>query len=622
MRKIVLILSFFCAFQSFSQLLDDSTKLVYGPHTTKFVYESDILNNEASKEEYSTLDTSLYQFDRQSFINRNARKYQNLGNFGTALTSVFFEPQQLIGRTSGFNAFAPYARKGLNTIKYYDTKSPFIDLFAFIGGGNKNIVNVDFSRNVREGWNLGFDLHKITADKIFARNAVGDRQTTGTSFDLYTHYKHQKIPYQAVFYYEKTTHNVFELGGMRFGNDSTITELFRLNNGLLRLEDAQNERSESTLHLYHDYQIAEQFQLYHSVDLYNEQNLYKDFQDGSTSEYDTYRDAYNGVFQIDPDSTYERANFSSFTNEVGIKGDLSSIFYRIYVKLRSVDFDYFLLDPVGRTTETYLGGYTRFNWKEKFKVIGEAEVLQTGEYLFSGSLLSDLVNLKYISKSYRVPILYEDYFGNHYEWNNDFSPVFVNKLDGSLRLTYKAFTLIPKVSLTAYNDFIYFGRNQEPIQASDGIAIATIGGEINTVIGNPDGEGFHIENEVLATDVSGGSADAVRIPEVFYNGRYYWKGNLFNDAIPIQVGVDAHARTSYFANAYSPVLQQYYLQDEFEIPGYFKADLFFTMQVDKFYVGIKWGYFNQPPDEGYFVTPYYPGQPKNFDLMIRWTFFD
>ncbi|MEP1095635.1 MAG: putative porin [Cyclobacteriaceae bacterium] len=622
MRKLLLFLSFLYAFESFSQLLDDSTVLVYGPFSTKFVYESDILNNQAEKDQYATIDTLLDVFDRQSFIDRNGRKYQNLGNLGTALTSVFFEPQELIGRTSGFNAFAPYSRKGLNTIKYYDTKSPFIDLLAFLGGGNKNIVNVDFSRNVREGWNLGFDLHKITADKIFARDAVGDRQTTGTSFDLYTHYQHQSAPYQAVLYYTKTTHNVFELGGMRFGNDSTIAELFRQNNGRLQLDDAQNKRDESTLHLYHDYQIAEQFQLYHSLDIYNEKNLYQDFTDGSLTEYDTYRDAYNGVFQIDADSTYERSRFSSTTNELGIKGDLSSIFYRAYVKLRTVDFDYFFLDPLSKTTETYLGGYTRFNWREKFKVIGEAEVMQTGEYLFGGALESNLLNLKYTSKSYRVPIIYENYFGNHYEWNNNFSPVFVNKLDGNVKLSYKAFSFIPKVSLTAYNDFVYFNQSQEPVQASDGIAIATIGGEVNTVIRGRKDEGFHIKNEVLVTNVSGGSADAVRIPELFYNGRYYWAGWVFNDKIPIQMGVDVHARSSYFANDYNPVNQQFFLQDNFEISSYFKGDLFLTMRVDKFYVGIKWSHFNQPPDDGYFVTPYYPGQPKNFDLLIRWTFFD
>jgi hypothetical protein len=621
-RKLILFFLIPLSFNSIAQILDDSTELVYGPTTTKFVYESDILNNEADSSQYITIDTMFYLFDRQSFIDKNDRKYQNLGNFGTALTPVFFEPQKMIGNTSGFNAFSTYSRKGRNSIKYYDTKSPFIDLFTYIGGGNKNIVNVDFSRNVREGWNFGFDLHKITTDKLFGRNSIGDRQTINTAIDFYTHYKHQNVPYQAVFYYTKLSHKVAETGGVRFGQDSTLSELFQLNNALLRLEDAQNKRNESQLHLYQDYRIAEQFQIYHSIDFYNEENIYQDFTDGGSSEYDTYSDAYNGVFLIDPDSTYERSRFNSMTNEAGIKGDLSNIFYRAYAKLRTLDFDYALLDPSGKVTETYLGGYARFNWREKFKVIGEAEVMQSGEYQFSGSLNSDLINFRYESKLHRVPFIYSNYFGNHYEWNNNFSSVFVNKLDANIKLGFKSFTFIPKIGITTYNDYVYFDENQHPVQASSGIAITSIGGEINAAFINSKGEGFYIENEVLATNVSGGSSDAIRIPEIFYNGRYYWKGLLFNDKIPVQVGVDTHARSSYFANQYNAVTQQFYIQNEFEITDYFKADLFLTMRIDKFYVGVKWLHFDQPPDGGYFVTPYYPGQPKNFDLMVRWTFFD
>ena len=199
MRKLLILLIILYSFESTSQILDDSTKLVYGAHTTKFLFEENILNNVI---EYSLVDTSLYLFDRQSIIDRNERKYQNLGNFGTAIFPVFHTPQNTIGRTSGFNAFAPYSRSGMNKIKYYDTKSPFIDLFAYLGKGNKNLVKVDFSRNVREGWNIGFDLHKITTDKIIARNGVGDRQTENTSFDFYSHYENQKIPYQAVFLFQ------------------------------------------------------------------------------------------------------------------------------------------------------------------------------------------------------------------------------------------------------------------------------------------------------------------------------------------------------------------------------------------------------------------------------------
>ena len=620
MRKFLALFFFSITFISSAQILDDTTELVYGPTTTKFIYKSQILNNQR---DYFTVDTSLYLFERQSFVDRYQRKYQNLGNFGTALFPVFYTPQETIGRTSGFNTFSAYSRAG-NKIKYYDTKSPFIDLFAYLGGGNKNIVKIDFSRNVREGWNVGFDIHKITTDKLIANNGEADRQTVNTSFDIYTHYQNQKIPYQAVFYYTNLSHEVVEQGGVRFSDDSLISDLFELDNALTRLVDAQNQRKESTWHLYHDYRIAEQFQLYHTLDIYQEENTYKDFTDGTTSgsDYNTYLDGYNGIFQIDADSTYERSNFSSTTNEFGIKGDLSTIFYRAYFKFRSLDFKYFLLDPVPRTNETYLGGYARFNWREKFAVIGEAELLQGGEYSFKGKLRSDVLNVSYESKKFNVPFIYSAYLGNHYFWQNEFTPVFVNQLDASLGASYKFLTFRPKASFTAYNDWVYFDENQLPRQASS-VAISTIGGEINAAFESKrKAEGFFLENEILTTAVSGNAANQVRIPELFYNGRYYWRGLLFGDNVPVEVGIDAHARSAYYANQYSPVLQQFYVQNEFELDGYFKTDVFINMRLDKFYFGIKWLHFDQPSDGGYFMTPYYPGQPRSVDLIIRWTFFD
>ncbi|MDE0472860.1 MAG: hypothetical protein OXH57_13075, partial [Ekhidna sp.] len=73
---------------------------------------------------------------------------------------------------------------------------------------------------------------------------------------------------------------------------------------------------------------------------------------------------------------------------------------------------------------------------------------------------------------------------------------------------------------------------------------------------------------------------------------------------------------------FSPELQQFYLQDELRIPGYYKADLFINMRLDKFLLSVKWTHIDQPSDNGYFASPFYPGQPRVIDLIFRWMFFD
>ncbi len=617
--RIFLFLITVCFIGSLSaQIVDDSTQQVYGPKTTIFTTESNLLNNIG---EYQSLDTTTYLFERKSFYNRSGRRFQDLGSFGTATFSIFHTPQSQIGATSGFNAYNNYAIDPTD-VRYYNTKSPFIDLFVFLGGGNRNLVNLGFSRNVNENWNLGFDMKKITTNKQLAPESRTDRQVVGTSFVGYTHYRHPKIPYQIAANYSSMTHKVVEIGGARPTSDSLRTDFFLFDNVLVRLDGAQGIINESRWHAYQDFQIASQFQLYHIFDYYNRTNVYKDFVGGTgTGGYDPYRDFYP-EFLIDPDSTQERNELTTLSNEVGLKGNLSSVFYRFYGRVRSVDWNYLLYDPGNLELEKYLGGFVRFNWKEKFAVTGNAEYLIGGEYRFGGQVSSDLINVNYSSSKVKVPLVYSDYFGNHHEWHNDFSAIFSNKLEGQLNFKVKSFEIRPKVSLTAYNNYIYFDQNIDPIQTTDGLLITSLGGDFNLRLFNDKNEGWHLENEVLATNVTGTDSENIRIPDLYYNGRYFWRGHWFKDLVPVEFGIDAHARSSYFANAYAPEIQQFYVQDRQEIFGYLAADLFVNMKIDKFFFALKWTHFNEPQDDGYFVTPNYPGQRKVIDLMVRWMFFD
>jgi len=603
----------------FAQIVDDSTKNVYGPKTTLFITEEQVLNNDG---DYVPLDTSIYLFERFSEVDRSNRRLQDLGVLGSALFPIFHTPNQSIGRSSGYNAYLPFAFQP-SEIKYYDTKSPFIEMFVMLGGGNRNIVDIGFSRNVNENWNIGFDYRTTTVDKQLASSGQGDRQVEGASFAGYTHYKHGELPYQLMFHYSQMNHDAIEQGGVRFPDeDRLLTDLFDFNNALLRLEEAQSNIRERRLHLYHDYQIAEQFQVYHILDRRTEENTFKDFTDGATSgDYDTFLDFYPNFF-IDEDSTYQRARFGSFTNEAGIKGDLASVFYRAYVKARQVNFSYNYVDTEVDAFETYLGGSVRFNWRDKFAVTGNGELMAEGEYSLGGTIKSDILNASYQTRKSRVPFVYENFFGNNHEWSNSFDPVFTNELEGSLKVDVKGIEVIPKVNLTSFQNFLYFDQDRQPQQNTDPLLLSGLGADLNIRILNEKGEGWHLENEGMYTTVTGNGSGNMRVPELYYNGRLFWRGNWFRDMVPFEVGLDTHARSAYSANNFAPEIQQFYLQDDFEIPGYYKADLFINMRLDKFFLSVKWTHVDQPGDGGYFASPFYPGQPRVIDLTFRWMFFD
>jgi hypothetical protein len=616
--KRILWLITFGALLGHGQIVDDSTRQVYGPKTTKFTYSSNIVND---IDDYHRVDTTTYRFEKQGFVELNNYKFQNLGNFGTATFDSYFNPPELIGRTSGFIAHKPYLFHP-EQIRYFDTKSPFIELLAYLGGNNRNLVDFSFSRNVNENWNFGFDLKIITADKQVAGTGRTDRHTVSNSYSVYTHYKHPKVPYQLLTSFSALSHKVNENGGVRFGADSLVSDFFQYRNALTRLDEAENFIQESAFYLFQDYAFAEEFKLYHQLDANREQNTFNDNQDGSAGAgYDTYRDFYPS-FLIDADSTYERAQFQSTANEVGFKSQLGSVFLRGYARLRVVDFNYAFFDPVSPVFEEYLGGYARFDWRDKLSISANGEFLVGGEYQLRGDLKSKLINIDYLTMKYNVPFIYSNYFGNHFEWSNAFDPVFVNKVSGDFEVNSKRFEIRPKVSVTSYGGLLYFGRDREPTQANGTTLIGTAGGDFNIRLISKKGEGVHFENEVIASSVTGSSADDVRLPPILYNGRHYFKGDLFNDKVPVETGVAITARNAYFANAYDPVTQQFYVQDEQDIFGYWKTDLFFNMRLTNFFFSLKWNYFNQPDDGGYFSTPFYPSEESSIDLIIRWLFFD
>lgn len=603
-----------------SQIVDDSSRLVYGPATTSIIYEADIKNNTGLTH---SLDTVLTELENFTYYDQNRRYYQDLGNNGTAMHPVFFEMPQTIGKTSGFNAYDLYFKQP-EEFKFYDTKSPFIDIQAAFGSQGRSTVDFSYSVNVKPHWNVGVDIHRVTSDKQIGTDLTqGDVNSRNTVYDIYTYYRHPEKPYQLLFNFTGMNHKVDETGGILvLSEDPLEFEFFQYRDSRIKLEDAVSEAAYSNFHLYHEYAVFKQFQLYHQVDRYRQSNDYSDFVDASvSSDFDSYRDFYDN-FLIDADSTRESANFRSLSNEVGLKGTVSSVFYRFYVKRRDVDFAYRFLNP-GKVAENYLGGLTRFSWKE-FQVQGEAELLPTGEFKLVGSLDSPLLYASYSSSRYKPSYLSDSYFGNHYEWRNNFSQAFANEIKGGLKLSFGNLDFQPQAVISNLDDFYYFDRQREASQASGSALITRIGGHVNYKLftSKEKGNAFHFNNEVFYNTNTGNASDLIRIPEFFFNSRYFWKGNIFQQSVPIEVGINAHGKSGYFANAYDPVNQQFYLQDDFKIDSFVAMDFFLNMRIDKVFAFFKVTHVNQPTNGGYFVTPDYPGQSRVLDFGVRWLFFD
>lgn len=614
MRKLIVIFLLAITWSAHSQIVDDSTELVYGPETTLIIKEIDIKNNFPVERHPDTL---MYDTERFTWTDRLRDYYQDLGNSGTAMYPVFPQANEMIGRTAGYNVFDPYMADP-EDMNYYDTKSPFMDLKVVFGGGSRSIADFNFSRNVNENWNVGFDIYRITSDKQIGYAGQGDRNVVGTTFDIYSYYKHSKLPYTMIVNLANMSHNVEETGGILIDSDAPAEEFFQYQDAEIRLEEARTYDKRLQGHLYHQFQLANQLQVYHQLDLAKKRFGFSDANDGG----DLFTGFYK-QFLIDPDSTYENTIFTETVNEAGIKGDLANLFYRLYIKSRILDLEYLYYDPTTGEVETYLGGYARFDWKEKFNVEAMAEFLQSGEYKLTGKINSDLIFGSYKSILAKPSFLAENYFANNHEWHNSFRSTFTNEITGGLNVKTKNIRIRPSGRILTLNNFIYFDQEINPQQA-DAAVLYSLGGNFDLTFYTDFArkEGFHFENEVFYSELSGGDASKIRLPKLFYNGKAYWSGFVFSNTMGLELGVDMHAKTAYQALTYAPEIQQFYLQDDFTIDAFLAIDAFLIIRVDKLRAFVKFTHVNQPTDGGYFVTPYYPGEQRMIGLGARWLFFD
>ncbi|MFT6854974.1 MAG: hypothetical protein ACJA0X_000945 [Cyclobacteriaceae bacterium] len=622
MQKKILVVSFLIIMfnQVSAQILDDTTELVYGSKTTKIIFERDIKYNQ---ETLRHPDTTLYKIESFEVLDDKEHYYQDLGNNGTAMWSVFYEVDDRIGRSSGFNSFRNYVRNYQN-MAFYDTKSPFIDIEVVFGGQGRSSVDLSFSRNVNANWNVGFDIHRITSDKQTGTLREGDRNIIGSVYDMYSFYKHPELPYKLILSVSQLGFDVAETGGIQVDENPTNEDLYLYQDSDNQLTNATAEEKRADWHIYQEYVWTKPLQFYHQLDYMAQSSRYEDFDDGASgADYDSYGDFYDS-FYLDQDSTYSLSKWSELNNEFGIKGQLDALFYSAYVKHKYVDQNFLYNDPTRPQNEFYIGGYTRFDWKDKFNVSGKVEFLQTGEYYLKGDIQSELIFGSYISKRQIPGYIYQSYFSNHRFWDNDFKSSFSNEIKGGLKVKYKSITLVPQLRILSQNQFLYFDQLGNAAQ-SNGLGLLTsIGGNANVKLTTNKelNEAFHFENEVYFSALSGAESDKMRVPNVFYNGRFFWRGLWFKKSMEVEIGLDIQARSGYKGLAYIPDIQQFGLQEDFTMESFVATDFFINMKVNNFRAFVKVTHANQQAASGYFVTPYYPGLPRVVDFGFKWMFFD
>lgn len=591
-------------------LLDDSTKMVYGPNTSLHFFEKDIKRNRL---QVFPQDTALNNFHNYDPVAKSGWKYQDLGNIGSAATPIFYQIPEMIGTRSGYSAYDLYYRAP-ETRKYFDTKSPFTNMSAFFGGGNRNMLDIEFARNINPRWNVGLEFHTIRSKKTLNPVARDDNMVEQNSYSFHTNYRSENGRYWFLGNFSRMRHVVNEIGGIIPPEIDSTSLYFTYEDAKVWLRYTQARDLRQDYHFYHEYKVKDGLQLYHVFDRKNQDLIFET--DMTTS--DTLYYPIDGLSARD---TAQNKNFfSEWKNEVGFKGTFGGFYYNAYAKFRSGKMRNPRFDSDQTFNEVFVGGELIGKISEKWTVSADGEYLLPGAFRVHGLFSSPWVDAEYTKALYKPTSMQQEYQGYFLNWSNQFDNIGVDQIKGTLKLDLKKIHIRPSLTLNRINNYVYFDESRKATQALGEAFMLQPGLIANFQIGKK----FRWDNEIIFTEVTGNGADAFRIPSVYANSKIYFDSPLFDENVYVQIGVDIRYHSDYNANAYFTATQQYYLQNDFNVYAYPVADFFLDFRINRTRVLFKYNHLNSGlmREPGYFVTPDYTGYKSFIDLGITWYLFD
>ena len=603
-----------------SQIVDDTTKNVYGPKTTLWTTEENIFFN---KKTYNALDTTITNYHRWTYIQRLNNFYKDLGNVGTALSPIFPTFSSTIGVTSGFNSYNLYYET--EEPKYFDTKSPYSRMFIVWGGNGRAMTRIEFSRNINSRWNFGFNYRPLLVDRQLLRQK-GERQTISHYYDLYTTYKSKSDKYSLLLNYRRIRHRVAESGGADVAPDEPFIKYFSPQTGQ-KLVATGTEDLRNNIHLLHQYQLAKPFQIYHMVDLGKQINKFTNIKSQDP------KDFYDSVAVTSADTISDKTTLKIFQNEVGIKGNAAFLFYNFYYKNRSyrytnqkLEIDELTFKPVA--VEHYVGGRIAFEIDSLTELSGNAEYLLDGNYRVEGQFKTPWLDASAKSLLVKPGLMQNSYSGGHDYWNNSFSNIFINQVQGFLKANLGPIMISPGATFSTYKNYVFF-REIEPTSPSTQRVLPFQSSGSQSIF-SPELrmtlqflKHMYFRPQVIYTKFLQNDDEAFRIPQLFANAQLAYEGKIFKGNLAVQIGLDAHWKSAYRAMGYDPAIQQFYNQNITTVPSFLLADVFFVGKFRRGMFFVKYNNLVQRfTQSGYLPTPGYPGQRNIMDFGFDLLLFD
>ncbi len=565
---------------------------------------------------------TLHQYDP---IRNQRFDFASLGNLGSAARSLLFQPTWRRGFDVGQHQFDLYQMTTAD-VRYYKITQAYTQA-AFSQGTTQGDAqfNIRFSRNFANGLNFSIEHRRInnlgsydfqrarnsaTAAGMwihpksgrydgylsFVSNAIEQQNNGGAAEDL----DEEVIPAYQVDIQLSTanTRNV--------NKELAYTQYFYLNGGRQKAKGKRPPTSPtdsigqlSTLDssaVHHPPTIVHlppstdrrQFTVYHQIALRNESYKFADA---------TPDTAYYGNFLVDKRGIRHYLEVKKLENSLKLQtfklrqqtptdtsrnsrslpkeGDL--------LEVGLIHSAYFLQqEPVdtGTIHNVFLTGRLNFSLGERLRLRSYAHLgigANAGDFRLSGELFLNLkkigaLRVEAVNQLYSPSLLPQRFYVTQHEiWKNSFGRTLETSLAGEYSLPQIRLSVGGQYHLL--NNLIYFDSLGMP-QQSGTFSIVQLTAQKDFKYGP-----LHLDNTAFVQQTT---SEVLPLPQFYTKHSLYLEGKIFKKVMLTKIGVDARLIAPYRAPGYNPLIGQFHLQDQQDLPFTPLLDAFLSFRVKTF----------------------------------------
>lgn len=207
----------------------------------------------------------------------------------------------------------------------------------------------------------------------------------------------------------------------------------------------------------------------------------------------------------------------------------------------------------------------------------------------------------------------EEFYSNHYRWNNNFN--MEQRMDAGGSIVSPAYKLRLSANYALINNYIY--NNYEGIPSQTGKELLVLSAFADKDFNYKK---LHFRTRVLWQQAS--DENYVHLPDLSAFVSAYYKF-VISKVLYTQIGVDTRYNTKYYADAYAPSTGLFYLQNEKKYGNYPYIDVYANLRLKRTRAFFKLSNIGTNFLDGeYFTTPHYPMPRSTFRFGVSWLFYD